>query len=399
MGETDLAVLMVVESLFPALQGGGAESQVRTLGLEFLRRGLPVTVLAPLIDGGPPGTHDEVDGIPVRRLAYPRVRWIGAAWMLAAMVAWLVRERRRYDVIHAHIAGNMAAVCSLVGRVLGKPVVVKLTGMHEMRHGVLSPDPGPVVRVRAAALRHASAFHAISARIADALEARGHARSKVRRIPNAVDVARFASLAPDAALRRGLCGDASVVGVYVGRLEDEKGLEHLVDGWARALRGRGDAALVVVGDGSLRGALEARGARLGIGEAVRFVGATERVERYLAIADFGVLTSLHEGLSNTLLEYMAAGLPVLGTRVSGTEDFVVDGRTGWLVAPSDPAAIADALQAIVAAGGDRLRELGTAARALVTERASIGAVVDQLIRTYVEAGARLRPATARRRAA
>ena len=69
---------------------------------------------------------------------------------------------------------------------------------------------------------------------------------------------------------------------------------------------------------------------------MQFVGPSSDVQRYLAMAHFGVLASLHEGLSNTLLEYMAAGLPVLGSRVSGTEDFVVAGHTGWLFPPGDP---------------------------------------------------------------
>jgi glycosyltransferase involved in cell wall biosynthesis len=396
MVEVGVSVLMVVDSLFPALRGGGAESQVRTLGLEFLRRGIPVQVVAPLIAGGPQGARDMVDGIAVHRIAYPHVRLLGGAWLLVALVVWLVRERSRYDVIHAHIAGNMAAVCCIVGRLLGKPVLVKLTGMYEMQRGMLSATPPLSVRLRSRALRHASAYHAISERIAGMLVERGFEVSKVRRIPNAVNVARFEALSPDPALRARLRGDATRVGVFVGRLEREKGLEFLLEGWARGVRGQPAMRLLMVGDGSERAALEASCRRLGIADWVVFTGSTEQVESYLAAADFGVLSSLTEGLSNTLLEYMAASLPVLGTKVSGTEDFVVDGRTGWLVPPADADALAKVLREVAACGNDDLARRGAAAHALVEESASIGAVVDQLLGTWDELRARPPESSARR---
>lgn len=395
MADPDPAVLMVMESVFPSEGGGGAEHQVRTLALELIRRGVSVTVLVPRVAGGPRAERDQVEGIPVRRLAYPPQRLVGALWLHLALIGWLIRERHRYDVIHAHIAGNLAGVCCLLGRLLGKPVVVKPTGMYELRVGVLSDRHTPANRLRAWALRRASAFQAISDRIARRLEARGFARERVRRIPNAVDVARFDAGVPDpriAALR----GEASIVGVYVGRLEAEKGVALLLEGWARALRERADVQLWVIGEGSMREALEACCRTLGIAGRIRFIGGIERIEDYLRLADFGVLCSLHEGLSNTLLEYMAAGLPVLGTAVSGTEDFVVDGHTGWLVPPGDAAAIGVALAEVVAASPAARRERGAAARARVLEHASIGAVVDRLMQTYIEAGARPASACAQR---
>ena len=211
---------------------------------------------------------------------------------------------------------------------------------------------------------------------------RGFAAGKVRLIPNAVDTERFASAVCDPALRRDLCGERPLVGVYVGRLVPEKGLELLLDGWARVFRGRSDAALILVGDGALRDALEQRAQGLGIADQVRFVGPSDAVEKYLALADFGVLTSLSEGLSNTLLEYMAAGLPVVGSRVSGTEDFVRPGDTGWLFEPGDVDDFERSLRATADAGPATLARMGANARNLVVSCASIGSVVDQLTALY-----------------
>lgn len=376
------AVLMVLESMYPTRGGGGAETQVRTLARELHRQGVGVSVLAPRVPWGPQLGFDRVDGIPVRRIAYPRLPGLGALSLLLRLAALLWLRRHDYAVIHAHIAGNMAAVCCLMGRLLGKPVIVKLTGLTEMAGGILDPRPGWTVRLRQRALRRASHYQATSARIGRLLAERGFDAGRVRLIPNAVDAARFAAPGRDAALRRELCGEAARVGIFVGRLAPEKGLELLVEGWARVFARRDDAVLIVVGDGELREKLPARCAALGIGAQLRFVGASDAVARYLGIADFALLPSLQEGLSNTLLEAMAAGLPVLGSRVSGTEDFVRPGETGWLFEPQDLDGFEAALRSVAALAPAALQRMGQDARRLVLARASIGAVLSQLAELY-----------------
>lgn len=384
MPDTLPGILMVMESVFPSPGGGGAESQVRTLGLEFLRRGQALEVIVPMVASGPQVEREVVDGIPVTRIPYPKIPWLGALWMLVSL-AWLLFIRRdRYRVIHAHIAGNMAALSCLLGRLMGKPVLVKLTGMTEMRGGILDPAPGLGARLRRRAMGAGSAYQATSQRIAGLLVERGFDASKVLHLPNAVDTSRFLAAQRDAGLRTALCGSRSLVGIFVGRLEPEKGLELLVDAWARVFAGRDQAALLLVGSGSLRDALQARAQAAGIGAQLVFVGPTAAVERYLALADFGVLTSQFEGLSNALLEYMSAGLPVVGSRVSGTEDWVVDGSTGWLFPPGDVQALAQQLSQVAETSAEELQRRGAQARAWVERSASIPAVVSTLQATYVQ---------------
>ncbi|HET9652502.1 MAG TPA: glycosyltransferase family 4 protein, partial [Usitatibacter sp.] len=102
----------------------------------------------------------------------------------------------------------------------------------------------------------------------------------------------------------------------------------------------------------------------------------------LSVADFALLTSDAEGLSNALLEYMAAGLPVVGSRVSGTEDFITEGQTGWLFEPGDGEALARQLAAVRAAPEEALQRLGNDARARVRALASLEAVTDRLLELY-----------------
>ena len=376
------AVLMVLESVFPSSGGGGAEMQVRTLGRHLRRQGVEVTVVVPRVPWGPQPVRDDVDGISVRRIGYPVVPVAGTLCILAQLVWLLWRERHRYSAIHAHIAGPMAVVSCVAGRLIGKPVIVKLANTTGTGADVLEEQPGRRARLMKAGLRCASHYQAISSRIARLLVDSGFDADKVRQIPNGVDALRFGTVTRDEALRRQLCGAVPLVGVFVGRLEPQKGLDLLIDAWARVFGGRGDAVLLIVGDGSLEQELTQRCEALGITHLVRFVGASQEVGRYLGIADFGVLTSHYEGLSNTLLESMAAGLPMLGSRVSGNEDFVRTGETGWLFEPGDAEGLDAALRSIAAQAPAALRRMGLNARRAVLSRASIGAVTAQLTELY-----------------
>jgi len=121
---------------------------------------------------------------------------------------------------------------------------------------------------------------------------------------------------------------------------------------------------------------------LGIAERVSFVGHSDSVESYLRAADLGVLPSLSEGLSNTLLEFMATGLPVVGSRVSGTEDFVVPDETGWLFDAGSAEQLECCLLQATSAAASVLERMGSRARELVVSRASITAVAGRLVELY-----------------
>jgi glycosyltransferase involved in cell wall biosynthesis len=142
----------------------------------------------------------------------------------------------------------------------------------------------------------------------------------------------------------------------VGRLTHMKGQWHLVDAVPALLDRFPDLAVVLVGHGPLREALEKRAAGLGVGGAVRFTGHRTDARRLLAAADVFVLPSRHEGMPLVALEAMEAGLPVVATRVIGTEEVVEDGITGALVRPGDPAALGAALGRLLADPALRRRQ-------------------------------------------
>ena len=147
----------------------------------------------------------------------------------------------------------------------------------------------------------------------------------------------------------------------VGRLTHMKGQCHLVDAVPGLLARFPDLAVVLLGDGPLREALEKRAAGLGVGSAVRFPGHRADARQLLAAADVFALPSRHEGMPLVALEAMEARLPVVATRVIGSEEVVDDGVTGALVRPADPAALAAALGRLLA-DPDLRRRQGAAGR-------------------------------------
>jgi glycosyltransferase involved in cell wall biosynthesis len=369
-------ILMVLESDFTPKGGGGAESQVRTLTRHLVREGLPVAVLTPLLADSPQVTAQRIGRVPVGRLRYPRWPIVGGALMSLRFAAFLLGRGRRYDAWHVHIAHHMGAVACLVGPLLGKPVIVKVSGWWELEKGVLARDRGLLASAAFQLLKRGTAFQAISTRIAGELERHGIPADRIVVLPNAVDTSRFS------ARRAPRAPGAPFTAVFVGRLVAEKGLPTLFEAWARAFAGRKDVRLRLAGDGELEGELREQARRLGIADEIEFLGHQDRVEDIIATADVGVLPSKIEGLSNTLLEFMASGLPTLASQVSGSEDFIVTGRNGWLFPVGDVEALTAHLGAAAALSPAALEEMGRRARADVEAASAVESVVSRLLALY-----------------
>jgi glycosyltransferase involved in cell wall biosynthesis len=205
----------------------------------------------------------------------------------------------------------------------------------------------------------------------------GVSSAKVVTIVNGVDTDAFRPT-PDRGLARAELG-VPTSGFHIGvvaRLSPEKDHATLLAAFARVHAERPDTILTLVGDGPLRRELEALAGELGIGRAVRFAGARRDVARALAAFDVFALSSRTEGLSLTLIEAAAMGLPIVATRVGGNSEVVVDGETGWLVPAADPASFARAL--LACAAEPRRTAMGLRGRERAVERFSI----DRMTRAY-----------------
>lgn len=367
-----LHVLMVLDSSYPAR--GGAEGQVRTLARALRGSGQRVTIMAPRLARGPQHKIDRVDRVPVYRIPYPHVPVFGQLWLWLVTATFLIRRRHRYDAWHGHIAHRLAGLCAVLSHVLHKPFMVKVAGSWELERGTLAPRRQLFDYVAWLGLRHAGAWQAISRRMAGTLATRGVDPQRIVSVPNAVSVERFERLQPAV--------QSAARFLFIGRLIEVKGLDTLLDAFADIAPEHPAARLTLVGSGPLENALKAQAESLGIADRVEFTGHRDDIESLLAASNVGVQCSRLEGLSNTLLESMASGLPMVASRISGNEDFVRDGENGWLFEPGDRKGLARCLASAAVLPPAQRTLMGEEARATVKRQASTEAVLTRLLALY-----------------
>lgn len=281
-------------------------------------------------------------------------------------------RKERPHIVHTHAWGTLCEGL-LAARLARVPVVV------HGEHGTLQLKAYQS-RMQRLAWKRVDHVLSVSSRLAERMAAgTGYPLDRITVIRNGVDLERFHAVDRVAARSAlGLPRDTLVVGT-AGRLVPVKDQANLLEAFAR-LRASGLAFTgVMAGDGPLRADLEGRALALGLGSRVRFLGHRPDIEVVFGGLDVFVLPSKSEGLSNTILEAMASSLPVVATRVGGADELIEDGRTGLIVEPESPAALAAAIQQL-AGDPDLRRAAGLAARQRALEHFSI----DRMLHRYTE---------------
>jgi glycosyltransferase involved in cell wall biosynthesis len=218
------------------------------------------------------------------------------------------------------------------------------------------------------------------------LRSEGVSPEKLRWIPNGVEtgVIRPGIAQRLCRIKNGFSG-RGLVFLMIANLIPYKGHADLIDALVLAKGGLPrDWMLFLLGrDDGLKKKLEEKIRQNGLGQHVVFAGSVSDVRPFLACADVGLLCSHEEGFSNALLEYMAAGLPVIATRVGGNPEAVVHGKTGLLVPPRNPPAMAKAILKLTRASARR--QMGKAGRERVVKHYSQRACVQHYEQLYQEA--------------
>lgn len=353
---------------------GGAEQVVIRLAAGLERRRF-----APLIccldEPGPFAPQAEAAGVEVVAFDKRGPVDVRAAWRLARLL-----RSRRVDVVHTHLWGG-----SFWGRLAA--LAARVPAIVTTEHNVDTWKRAYHLALDRALAPATTCLVAVSPAVREFYEARGVGRGRWRVVYNGVDTSAVPPRGRRPAFRElGIGADERVVAL-VGRLVPAKAPEVFLQAMAiaaarvPALRG------LVVGDGPLRGDLEAEARGLGLERRVVFAGVRRDVPALLAGLDALVFTSLREGLSMAMLEAMAAGVPVIATPVGGTPELITHGVTGLLVPPGQPESLADALVALLgdAALAAAIRH---AARGCVEGRFSLKAMTEAHESLYEEASAR-----------
>ncbi len=363
--------------------GGGAERQAERLGLALQRKGAEVEVLTLRPRGVAAAFPD--DALPVRRLAAPGFGWLKAYWFARVVRRALeAYGPDRVDVIHAHQALLPAWAGVRAGETLRRPCIVKIGNTGARFDLAMMGRLYPFSRFAARHLaERATRFIAMTPAIRDDLHAWGVPDGRIVSIPNGVAPGEPITPHERAAARARLRIDpAARVILTVGTLTPKKNQASLLEAlrrWPPESR----PLLVVVGEGALLPKLQHESAELGVADAVVFTGRVQEsaVRDHLAAADVFALPSLTEGISNALLEAMAAGLPVAVSDIPGNRAVIEDDATGMIVPVGDAEALHAALARVLGDTGLG-RSLGAAARARIESAFAIDTVAQRYLDLY-----------------
>jgi glycosyltransferase involved in cell wall biosynthesis len=333
-----------------------------------------------LMSGGEMADEIRREGVQVHELAQARGRFTPSSFVRFMKVV------------------NMFDPQILQGHMFHSNILVRLAGSLRRRTGVLSTRhidlTGPARRF----LNSATGFLndgtlVFSPRVLEAEERENILRRPVRLIRYGIEIPPGEDGAGQGGepAREGIRAELGIgpdvfVWAAVGRLTRQKGFTDLIEAFA-ALKGSGDSpVLLIVGDGEDREMLGTMARARGVGPRVIFTGSRRDIDELLRASDAFALSSLWEGGPLVILEAMAAGLPVVATRVGDAPDMVLEGRTGIIVDPGDPRQLTEAMDRVMA-GGEDMHVWGQRARQRVGSDYDFRRLQGQMEDYYLELAA------------
>lgn len=394
------SVLIFTETYAPEI--GGGETQARLLAEGLAAKGCRVSILTRLSQAGLAKVEKQ-GTITVYRIGPAGSGQLKKWGLIFSGLPLLFRLRKQYDVIFTQGYRIVGITAVLLGKLFGKPIVLKADSQGEMSGDFFIAGLGKFgitrkflpfklfMLVRNSLLRRADAFVAIYSGIADEYRNSGVDPDRIRIIPNCVDTRRFLRPAPDQriALRRsfGLPEQAKVA-IYTGRLVSYKGLPLLLKVWKDLCEKHTGLVLLLVGTGGLdihncEAELKEFVRANRMEEAVRFTGSVTNVHAYLQASDLYVFPTENDAFPGAIIEAMVSGLPVIATPVGAIETIVTDRNDGLIIQPGDYHSLYEALETLI--GDESLgSRLGNEAIRTVRENFSAESVTEKYVRLFQE---------------
>lgn len=417
--------ICIISLRFSPTVSGGALARAEKQARRFQSLGHEVIVITLRVDKKW-AKKENLDGLSIvriggmyRRTGLLRMGRLGYIPISIIMLITLWQLRHRYEVIHVYQIAFFAAVATLIGELLHKPVIISSQNTGPTKEQLAQLEREPMLmsdtlpaseslkidfkdwaeggddiatlgdmalggRMIVNFLRKSNAYYQV-------LSTRGHKHlighnfrhEQIVHISGSVDTGKFRPLSeqrpdPSRPERNILC---------IARLEYSKGVDVLLHAWARMMQSRSEGnkkfkpRLLLVGEGKLEPQMVRIAHELNILDSVEFLGLRTDVLQLLQHSWGFVLPSRWEGMSNALLEAMACGLPCIATRVSGSEDVISNGINGLLVEPEQPTEMAIALQRIIE-DTDLAQRLGKEGCATVLRNYQLIHVAEQCLGLY-----------------
>ncbi|WP_186767670.1 glycosyltransferase family 4 protein [Blastopirellula retiformator] len=371
-----MRVALVTRRFWPMV--GGAEMVMAKLAQELRRQSVDVRIVTARWHRNWPEriVHRE---IPIFRLPNPQLRGWGTLRYMMSLGKYLQQHQAELDAVYVSMLKHSAYMAVERLKKTSTPIILRAEGGGETGDCRWQDEANFGLRIRGVC-HQADAVVAPSPAIMEELLAAGYDPDRLHFIPNGVAIPpdrtkqrRFdARMALQSAQPSFSLNNDMPLAVYTGRLHPKKGLITAIEAWRFVLQRFPDAKLMLVGEGPQEAELRERINSLGLQDRIFLPGVFDDVSDLLDAADLFLLPSHEEGMSLSLLEAMAAGLPAIVTDIRGNRQLVESGRNGLLFPVDNVQALQEEIVNVLHQPA-AAAQLGAAARAEVTEKYSLAA--------------------------
>lgn len=370
--------VLVIAPDYPYPVVGGLQKQAHELSRELAQLGCEMLVLSSKHNAEGAAT-EVVDGVTVKRAP-----WLNNFRLrLTCNAIWTVLQvllrGYRYDVIHIHNLSLIGVVSAVAGWLSRTSVMMKLPSSGPA--GIPGLQAYPCGRGVIFMIKSVSAFVAMSHESVEELNGISTPKRKIFKVMNGINLTKFDEVAGPR--ESSTVKDDTISVIFTGRLAVRKGVADLLLAW-KALHDSkclGEAHLSIVGTGVDDSRLKELVEDYQIGSSVTFSGYRSDIPQLLAEADAFVLPSYAEGNSNSILEAMAAGLPVISTDVGGSAMLVGDEGSRWIITPGDVAEMTRCLSEMINSVELR-KQVGESMRQRIEAHYDIKVVAEDYLRAY-----------------
>ncbi|MGA1863955.1 MAG: glycosyltransferase family 4 protein [bacterium] len=378
-----IRICMAIDYYYPKV--GGSEIQAYRLSEKLSKMGLKVFVVTRKYPGIiETKIHNRAS---IFRLPVFGKNKIASGVFLIRILYFLIRNKKKYDIIHCHLATSTALGCLAAGMIAKIPVLIKIGGSGKTGdvQRSLSSYHG---KLKINILKKGMCYFVVpSDEIAQEMIETGFLPERIKVVPNGVDTDYFSTI--NKKWKRIKKKEFGIIdknlALYIGRLDHNKDIILLIDAWSRLSGMRKNWKLWIIGPGNLEMAIKNRILEKGLDRFVSLLPyvSPERVKDYLQIGDLFIQPSRFEGLSNALLEAMSCGLPIIASRIRINKVLIKDCFNGLLFDPGDTCDLVGCLEKALKDEKDR-EYWGINARKWVVENLDLSHVATLYTKLYKE---------------
>lgn len=381
---TKIKVVMIIATYYPVW--GGAQRQLKQIGEFLVDNGVEFFILTRRLRGTK--KFEIIDGVSVYRIFVTnRSKIIDSILYTFLSLIWLLLNKSKFDILHCYQTYSPTTIGVFIKKILKKKrVFVKVTSSNE--YGETNEIKRlPFFKLRIHILECVDKFLVVNRQIIKELNSLGIPLNKIEYIPNGVKIPRDDCLTEGykQQLRNRLDLNFKKIAIFTGRITEEKNLDTLLNSWKIIVQDHPESHLIILGEGckerNSQGKIANLRVKLNMENSVHLLGKVDNVFDYLLASDIFVLPSISEGLSNSLLEAMSAGLGVIVGDNDGNRQLINDGENGILVNPRDSNNIYHALCKMIE-NEDFSKLLGRNARQTVINNFSIEDIALKYINQY-----------------